>query len=177
MSDQRRASENSRPLTMLMALAVWMIALGVVAMLFGQYLDHREHPNRHAAGQVSESGVRDIVLRANASGHYIAEGRINGQAVTFMLDTGASDVSIPASLAERLALEPGREVRYQTANGMVTGYATTLARVSLGPIEQLDVRGSINPRMDGDRVLLGMSFLGDLAFSQRDGELTVTQFP
>ncbi|MCP1676887.1 aspartyl protease family protein [Natronocella acetinitrilica] len=177
MRNENSKADGNRTLSMLMVLAMWLIVLGLLAMAFGQYLDHRDHPNRHAAGQVSDNGFREITLQANQAGHYMAEGRINGETVTFMLDTGASDVSIPQDLATRLGLEPGRPVSYQTANGVVTGFATQLGSISVGPIEKRDVRGSINPGMQGDRILLGMSFLRDLEFTQRDGRLTLRQPP
>lgn len=176
MSDQH-ATSGGRTLGLIMVAAAWLVLLGMLAMAFGHYLDRQQHPNRHAAGQVTEDGAREITLRANRSGHYVAEGRINGENVTFMLDTGATDISIPHTLAERLRLERGREVSYQTANGTITGFATSLDRVALGPIELHDVRGSINPNMSGDQILLGMSFLGALEFSHRDGRLTLRQHP
>ena len=173
MRDEHSKSPGNRTLGLLMVFAMWLVLLGVLAMLFGQYLERQEHPNRHAAGQVTESGAREITLERNRTGHYLAEGRINGLPVTFMLDTGASDISIPGELAERLDLAQGRPVTYRTANGLITGFATRLERVSVGPIELRDVRGSINPNMDGEQILLGMSFLGSLEFSQRDGRLTL----
>ena len=63
----------------------------------------------------------------------------------------------------------------QTANGVVTAYATRLQRVELGEIALTDVRAHINPGMRGDDVLLGMSFLRQLDLTQRNGTLTLRQ--
>ena len=124
---------------------------------------------------LSADGVREVVLRQNRAGHYVASGGINGQPVTFLLDTGATSVSIPASVAGRLGLKRGAAMRAHTANGTVTTYATRLDEVRLGNISLENVRADINPHMLGDEVLLGMSFLRKLEFTQRDRELTIRQ--
>jgi len=101
----------------------------------------------------------------------------SGGGVTFLLDTGATAVSVPAGLAKRLGLQAGRPVTAMTANGTVTTYATQLHSVRLGNIERHGVRAHINPGMKGHEVLLGMSFLRDLDFRQQDGQLTIRQNP
>jgi clan AA aspartic protease (TIGR02281 family) len=59
---------------------------------------------------------------------------INGEPVEFMLDTGATDVAIPADLAKRLKLEEGFGVTLSTANGLSQGYRTKIDRLQLGDI-------------------------------------------
>ena len=120
-------------------------------------------------------GGTQIVLERNRYGHYNVSGRINNQPVEFMLDTGATLVAIPAKLADRLGLVRGAPTQVKTANGTAIAYATRLASVRLGDIELRDVRAHISPGMDGDEVLLGMSVLKKLEFSQRGTSLTLRQ--
>jgi aspartyl protease family protein len=93
-----------------------------------------------------------------------------------MLDTGASDIIIPASLANHLNLKRGSPVVYRTANGTITAYATRLLRVELGSIVLENLHASINPHMDEKDVLLGMSFLKHLEFNQQGEYLTLRQY-
>ena len=79
------------------------------------------------------------------------------------------------ALARRLDLSRGAPIQAQTANGIETTYRTRLDSVRLGTIRIDGVRAHINPGMSGDEVLLGMSFLRDLEFQQRDGVLTLRQ--
>jgi len=107
----------------------------------------------------------------------VASGSINNTPVVFLLDTGASDVSVPEKLAQAIGLKRGRPMIYQTANGTITVYATRLDKVDLGGIVLGQVRASINPNMQGNKVLLGMSFLKHLEFTQRGDTLILKQYP
>ncbi len=94
-----------------------------------------------------------------------------------MLDTGATTVSVPAAVAHRLGLKRGPPVLSNTANGTITTYLTRLASVSVGDITLHNVKANINPHMGGNEVLLGMSFLKHLEFTQRGDTLTLKQLP
>ena len=96
-----------------------------------------------------------------------------GKKVDFLVDTGASDVSIPASVANGLGLVRGTPFYVHTANGTITVYRTRLDSVTLGSIRLENLNGSINPNMGGDSVLLGMEFLKRLDFTQSGKELTL----
>ena len=160
-----------------MIAAAWVILLGLLTLLFSDWLETQQNPNREVQGRVLEGGVREVVLQRNRSGHYVAIGRINGQPVRFLLDTGATTVSVPAGLAGTLSLRRGPPQLAQTANGVVTTYATRLENVELGELSVDNVRASINPGMHGNDVLLGMSFLKQLEFTQRGDTLTLRQYP
>lgn len=161
--------------TGMIALA-WVLVLGLLTAYFGGWLDEQHNPNQYVAGQTVD-GVREIALRQNRYGHYVATGTINDHPVQFMLDTGATAVSVPANVAKRLGLNRGVAQSVQTANGVITTYATRLDRVDLGNIVLRNVPANINPRMHSNEVLLGMSFLRGLEFTQRDGTLTIRQRP
>ena len=173
MSDLER---TQRRIGKVMIYLAWLILLALLTLFFQQWLEKQDNPNQDLASYTSAEGVREVVLRRNRSGHYISPGLINGRKVRFLLDTGASYVSIPAGVAERLGLEYGPPLRSQTANGIVTVYATVAAQVALGSIVRHNVRATINPQMQDDTVLLGMSFMKDLELIQKGERLTLRQY-
>ena len=117
-----------------MFLAAWVLLLGILTVHFSGWLDERDDPNRSVAGTVSEFDVREVRLFQNRVGHYLAKGKINGSPVRFVLDTGATAVTVPGRVAEHLGLQAGRAQLARTANGTITTYRTRLDEVSLGTI-------------------------------------------
>lgn len=171
MRDRRDPDRVRRRLAGGMHYLSWLVLLALLTAYFNDFIGDRRHPNRHLA--LVEDGPGEVILQRNRAGHYVAPGRINGEPVTFLLDTGATRVSVPAALAERLGLERGREQQSLTANGVISVYATRLDSVQLGGIRLHDVAASINPHMSDRTVLLGMSFMQHLELIQRDGQLTL----
>ncbi len=153
-----------------MMVAAWLVALGLGVLFFSDVLEKQFNPNQnlHTAG-----GEREVILKRNKFGHYVATGAINGQPVVFMLDTGATGVAIPEDIARQLGLRRGRAVQTLTANGTAVSYAVTLDSVSLGGIERRDVRAAIAPGLQTGQVLLGMSFLKHVEFSQQGDTLVL----
>lgn len=154
-----------------MIVAAWVVGLGLLTLLFGDLLERERNPNRQVLSRTDGDGGMEVVLQRNRYGHYVATGRINGEPVEFLVDTGASDVSVPGDIATRLGLERGAPLRYQTANGSVTGYRTRIDRLELGELVLRDVPASINPAYRENDVLLGMSVLKRLEFTQRGDTL------
>src|SRR3990167_872730 len=157
-----------------MLIVAWALGLFLATRYFGQWQDAQRNPNQ-AISSHQGAGFIEVQLASNGQGHFLASGQINGQAVAFLLDTGATDVAVPGDLAERLGLKRGAPVSLHTANGTSTGYRTQLDRLQLGDIVLRDVRALVAPGMTGDEVLLGMSALKQLEFSQRDGTLMLRQ--
>ena len=157
-----------------MIVVACLIFLGLLTVLFDKVLDRHEDPNLNLAGYNADA-PREVVLKRNRSGHYVAPGYINGEPVRFLLDTGATRVSIPAVVARRLGLTRGRPGRVSTANGTIIVYATVLDQVTLGNLAMRDVYADINPHMQGDTVLLGMSFMKHLELIQRGDTMTLRQ--
>lgn len=155
-------------------IAMWIGVMIMVFFLFDNVLERDYNPNQNVLIDET-SAQRTIILKRNRYGHYVARGKINSQPVIFLLDTGASDISIPDKIAKKLNLKYGQQRRYQTANGTIIGYLTNLESVGIGNIKLENVRASINPNMDNDEILLGMSFLKYIEFTQRGDTLILRQ--
>lgn len=155
-----------------MTILAWVTALGLVGLLFEDILSEQFNPNSSPRTMTS-NGQATVVLKRNRYGHYVTSGHINGQQVIFMVDTGASNVSVPSNIATQLGLQRGPSGRAQTANGTVTVYQTVIPELRIGDIRLYDVVGSINPGMEGPDILLGMSVLKNLEFTQRGDTLTL----
>ena len=158
-----------------MIYASWLLVLGLLTWFFSSLLDKQYNPNQNLPTQTNQG--QKVILQRNDNGHYIATGTINNKSVTFLLDTGATLVSIPGHLTRHLDLEQGIAVGMNTANGTITTYSTKLNRVQLGPIELQSIRAIINPHTQANEVLLGMSFLKHLEFTQQGDTLILRQHP
>ena len=158
-----------------MLLVFWALLLILMFFFFQSVLERATNPNREVLTTVTAQGKKEVELQRNQQGHYVATGAINGYPVTFLLDTGATDVAISGGLAQQLGLQGGALIPSQTAAGTVMARATRLERVTLGEIELHDVSASILAEMEGEEVLLGMSFLKQLEFAQRGETLILRQ--
>ncbi|WP_111978216.1 retropepsin-like aspartic protease family protein [Algibacillus agarilyticus] len=159
-----------------MHYAAWIAGLLLLTLFFDDTIEQKHNPNRAPQSNKDAYGNIEVVLQRNRQGHYIMNGYINDTLVTFLLDTGATNVSIPEHVAQKIGLEYGRERRVNTANGSVTVYQTNLNTLQLGDIVLHNVRGNINPHMDNDAILLGMSALKHLEFTQRGDTLTLKYY-
>lgn len=159
-----------------MIIAAWVLVIGLLALFFNNFLERERNPNRTVLSRVDSDGNTEVVLKRNRYGHYVMTGHINGEAVEFLVDTGASDVSVPGNMAMELGLKRGGPVRYQTANGTVTGFRTHIDRLELGGLVLRNVPASINPAYEDKDILLGMSVLKQLEFTQR-GDTLILRIP
>lgn len=160
-----------------MLVACFVLGLAALTFLFDDLLEQRINPNQSPDSRITETGVREVVLTGNRQGHYVANGFINNIPVTFLLDTGATDVAIPAEIARQAGLEREYSARAATANGTVIVFGTHIRELRLGSIILNDISASITPSMEGDVILLGMSALQRIEFNQSNGILTLRQFP
>jgi aspartyl protease family protein len=158
-----------------MILLAWIIALGMLAFFFNGVLDRQHNPNQQVESSIDEHGQNEVILQRNRQGHYITSGYINNQPVIFLLDTGATVVSVPETVAKRLGLRAGYASQSTTANGTIETYATRLKNVGIGSIELSNVAAHINPHMQGEEILLGMSFLKNLELIQKGEKMTIRQ--
>ncbi|WP_242698820.1 TIGR02281 family clan AA aspartic protease [Alteromonas sp. 5E99-2] len=158
-----------------MALCAWISALGLCVWAFSGLLEKQTNPNQYVQSSVSGQQV-EVRLKRNRQGHYVAKGKINGETVTFLVDTGATNVSIPAHLANKLSVSPQGYGISSTANGDVEIAFTTINTLQLGDIQLNQVSASINPGMQDDKILLGMSVLSQLEFTQKQDWLILRTF-
>jgi len=157
-----------------MIAGVWILLL-----VFGTYFAQKWMDKRNR-GQIPTNlsgpdGQLSVELAADRLGHYVVLAQVNGQPVTFLVDTGASGVSIPGEIAGKLGLKPGYSYPVNTANGTITVNSTSIDHLSIGQISLENVRASINSSMDGEVGLLGMTFLRHFELIQRDGFLTIRE--
>ena len=120
------------------------------------------------------AGGSQIVLTAGTGGHFLTDGQINGRIVRFMVDTGATAVSMSSSDAERIGLDykRGQSVRINTANGVIQGYTVMLNSVRVGDVEIYNVLATVASR-DMPYVLLGNSFLSRFQMKRENDQLTL----
>lgn len=121
------------------------------------------------SSSAAASSARSVTLSAGAGGHFITDGQINGGAIRFMVDTGASTIAIPASDAIRLRIDykKGRRGTTQTAAGPAEVFLVRLDSVRVGDIEVQNVEAVVIER-GLDIALLGNSFLNRMEM-RRDG--------
>ncbi len=167
MTDDEQANTGRMGLAM-MALA-WLLVGALLVAVFSGVLERQRNPNRALVA----TGNGEVTLQRNRAGHYLAPGLVNGHSVDFLLDTGATSVVVPGHLAARLGLVPGPAGTATTAAGNVRIYHSVANSVRIGGIELSRVPTIINPHMDGDTVLLGMSFMRELELVQRGDTLTL----
>jgi len=162
-----------------MSVIFWCLMLGALAYYFQDQIAQKINPNQHisSSGQNNQhnNGQISVVLKPNKSGHYLVNGKINGKTVTFLLDTGATQISIPAHLAQPLQLNAGQLFRVNTANGPIKVAATTINTLSIGDISLNKLKANLNPGIGGNVILLGMNALQQLDLVQRNNTLTLTQ--
>jgi aspartyl protease family protein len=126
----------------------------------------------------ASTGARDVVtLAADARGHFVTQGQVNGNSVRFLVDTGATLVALPAADARRLGIdyEKGTRGYSSTAGGVVPVYRVKLDSVSIGGIELLGVEAVVLEGRGMDVALLGMSFLNRTEMRREGTTLTLTK--
>jgi aspartyl protease family protein len=128
----------------------------------------------NAGGQAAAGAGQKIVLTAGSNGHFETLGTINGRTVTFMVDTGATSVSMSSTDADRIGLkyQQGQPISLQTANGTVRGWRVSLASVRIGEVEVFNVDGVVAHR-DMPFILLGNSFLSRFQMRRENDQMTL----
>jgi aspartyl protease family protein len=122
------------------------------------------------------SGPQSVTLSAGAGGHFMADGQINGSAIRFLVDTGATAIAIPASDATRMRIDyrNGRRGTTQTAGGPTTMYIVRLDSVRVGSIELQNVE-AIVIEQGLPIALLGNTFLNRTEMRREGQTMTLTR--
>lgn len=115
-----------------------------------------------------------IVMTAGSGGHFTAMGSINGKVVDFLVDTGATSVSMSQSQADRLGLNyrTGQRGVSQTANGVIPINFVRLDSIRIGDVEVFDIEATVIPAQM-NFVLLGNSFLTHFQMKRQNDTLTL----
>ena len=127
-------------------------------------------------GQASSGGGSQIVLTAGSGGHFLTAGGINGKAVRFLVDTGATSVAMGIAEAEHLGLDyrSGQRLYVSTANGNAPAYKVRLAEVRIGDVVVYDIEAMIVPTQM-EFILLGNSFLTRFQMKRENETLTLSK--
>jgi aspartyl protease family protein len=128
-------------------------------------------PLRLAGTPAAGGGAREVVIPAGPGGHFVVGGSINGRSVQFLVDTGATLVSMSQAEAQRLGVDfkGGERVLMQTANGTAPVHVVTLATLRVGDVELAHVQAAVIPApMPG--ILLGNSVLSRFSM-RRDSDI------
>jgi len=115
---------------------------------------------------------RVLILKQQGNGHYFVDGVINGKPLNFVVDTGASLVSLPRSLAYAANMSCKDQVTMQTANGASTVCTAVIARLKVGHFLLKDVNAMIVPNLS--QPLLGMNVLQQFRIEQDNGEMRLS---
>jgi aspartyl protease family protein len=168
----------------IMILAAIMIGLGT---LMAQMADRMTltapvNPPARTAVQlatVAQAGLRTISIPRDSRGHFATEGRIDGQRIPFMVDTGASVVALNESSAARFGMRPtpgDYRASVTTANGTVKGAPARIAMLEVGGLIVRDVDAMVLPDEALSENLLGLSFLSRLKrFEYANGKMVLEQ--
>ena len=118
-----------------------------------------------------------VVLNADTRGHFVTDGQINGVPIRFIVDTGATVISIPASEAGRMALDfrKGQMVMMNTANGTTPAYRIKLDTVRVGDVSVNNVDAVVMEAASLPAALLGMSFLNRMNMKREGDTMTLTK--
>lgn len=125
--------------------------MGVLYVLYGKYLEPK-------APTVTAQG--ELVIPRHRDGHFYVDGRINGRPIRFMVDTGASTVTVSKDFARAAGLPAGQPTTFRTANGTVAGSTVRGVEVQAGPFSVSAT--SVGVGLVGGEAghgLLGQSFL------------------
>jgi aspartyl protease family protein len=124
-------------------------------------------------GTASAGGGTQIVLAAGPGGHFVTAGSINGRAVRFVVDTGATFIAMGEAEARRIGVDYARGQRglVNTANGQVVSHRVSLGEVRVGDVTVYNVDAVVVPA-GMDVILLGNSFLTRFQM-KRDADVLV----
>jgi len=124
------------------------------------------------------SSSASTVLWADPSGHFFATGSINGIAVTFLVDTGATSIAMNSAAAARIGLDYrslGKQGLATTASGVVPVYYMKLNTVKIGGIALHNIDAGVIEGPYPTDILLGMSFLGRLNMKREGNKMELTR--
>ena len=162
---------------------VFAVLIMIAAVVITRQVDRHAPPPSTMTAQTeppSTTGAnsRMVTLSPGNGGHFWTDARVDGRRIEFVVDTGASNISLRASDAARLGIFPAaREynVKVSTANGVTRAASVQLMRVEVGDIVVHDVPAIVLADDSLGTNLLGMSFLSRVRWSHEHGKLVLEQ--
>jgi len=143
----------------------WCAVMGLLYMLMTHYLKPKQ-------AQVLANG--DLVINRSQDGHFYTIGTINGREAKFMVDTGASLVSVSEKFAQKAFIRGGVPTTFKTANGDQPGRVVEGLGVSIGQVSVTNVAVGIGLRMDDEsQALLGQSFLSKFDITMTKNQMVL----
>ena len=168
----------------IMFLAAILIGLGTVMAQVADKMSATTPAMAKAAvatapQATAQAGIRSVSIPRDPRGHFQTEGRIDGQRIGFMVDTGASVIALNEKSAARFGLRPSRadyNATVTTANGTIKAARTRIAMVEIGGLIVRDVDAMVLPDEALSENLLGLSFLSKLKrFEYANGKMVLEQ--
>ena len=141
-------------------MVFWCVVMGLLYLAMTHYLKPKQV-------QVLANG--DLVINRSYDGHYYTTGTINGREAKFLVDTGASLVSVSEAFAQKAYIRGGLPTTFKTANGDRLGRVVDGVGVAIGPVSLSNIKVGVGiSASDENEVLLGQSFLSkfDITISQ-----------
>ena len=172
--DKNKRRDFSSRAGTVMTVVAWLLFLAFLFSMFEHVISTQSNPNQSIVTTLNGQ-QKEIVLIRNRYGHYVTNGTINNHDVVFLLDTGATDIAIPQSVADNIGLLKGHKVTIKTANGNAVAYNSRLDSVAIGEIKRYDLSATILTNISGQEVLLGMNFLKHFEIIQKGKTLTIRQ--
>ncbi|KAB2940830.1 MAG: TIGR02281 family clan AA aspartic protease [Hyphomicrobium sp.] len=166
------SDERTRPLQAIRYVLIWLaLGFGLVAgysyreelsMVASRVTNELLPSGQILSVETNAEGERAVRVRRRLDGHFAVRAAVNGQAMTLMVDTGASSVVLKPADAERAGIDLDRlsyTVPVDTANGTTFTAAVRLRSLSIGPLVVHDVNALVARPGSVKENLLGMSFL------------------
>ena len=163
--------DDNSPNPFLLAL-VWGIFILILANLFKGYSNTVATDELKATYDLGENN--ELIINATYQGHFIIPGTINSKPVNFILDTGATNITLPWSIARESNLPVLNEFYAHTANGNALVYSSNIENLTIGEFKFNNIDVVISPQMSGNLCLLGMNILKELDINIQDNKLILS---
>jgi aspartyl protease family protein len=147
----QRKIESATKTGLIPMMIFWLVVMGLLYALMTHYLKPKQ-------AQVLANG--DLVIVRSQDGHFYTTGHVNGREAKFLVDTGASLVSVSEEFARKAFIRGGISTTFRTANGVRPGRIVDSVTVSIGSVSVTNIRVGVGLHGgDEDEALLGQSFL------------------
>ncbi len=161
-----RFEEFAQKTSMVWIAVFWLAVMGVMYLGLTHYTSQRQTV-------VTSQGV--MTIKKDRDGHFYIPGSINGQGVMFVVDTGATLISVSDDIARLAKLPQGEPAQFNTAAGSRMGTIVSGVTVQVGSMSVTNMRVGTGLQMGtGKEALLGQNFLNKFKIRIEDNEMTLS---